>query len=71
MSIVMRVPFFMKPIGGTSLKVRFMPLRPSLLLASGGPSKCGVSFVLYPYCKGEPIVSPITGISSGGRLEKF
>ena len=25
----------------------------------------------YPYCSGEPIVSPMVGMSSGGRLEKF
>ena len=39
MSIVVRVPFFMKPMGGISLNVRLMPFRPSLRRASGGPSK--------------------------------
>ncbi len=70
MSIVFRVPFFMKPMAGTSPHVTFFPCRLSLL-PPGGPSKCGVNFVRYPYCSGLPIVSPTTGMEEAGRLEKF
>lgn len=72
-SIVLRVPLIMKPMGGTSLKPScskgfFLALR---LMHPGGPSKCGVILVRYPYCIGDPIVSPMAGIFSGGRFEKL